>query len=72
MKNLISFCFLASLFFSFTTMNKMVKVTGKVIDQTSQSPLAFATIAFFDTKTNELIIGETTDEFGFFITKVST
>ncbi len=72
MKNLILFCLLASLFLSFTTTNKMVKVTGQVIDQTSQSPLGFATIAFFDAKTKDLIVGETTNEFGVFKTKVPT
>ena len=48
----------------------MVKVTGKVLDQTSQTPLGFATITILDAKSKNIIGGETTDESGFFKLKI--
>ena len=72
MKKLLSICLLASLFFSFTSSTKSVKVTGKVIDQTTQSPLGYATITFINSKTKNIVAGETTDESGIFKLKIPT
>lgn len=72
MKKLLSLCLLATLLLSFTTSNKMVNITGKTIDQTSQSPLGYATVTLLDATTKEVISGGTTDESGFFKLRVPT
>ena len=63
---------LLALIFIVTTLSisaqpeKNITVTGKVIDQSSQQPLEYATIAFYSSSDNQLVTGGVTDENGNF------
>lgn len=47
------------------------KLSGRVVDKSSQMPLEFATITVLDATTKEVITGEVTDESGMFMIAVS-
>ncbi|MFK7770892.1 MAG: TonB-dependent receptor [Saprospiraceae bacterium] len=72
MKKILSFCLFIFFLFSFSIPNKTVNITGKVVDQTSQTPLGYATITVLDAQTKSIVAGETTDESGTFKLKVPT
>ncbi|WP_349351613.1 TonB-dependent receptor [Flagellimonas sp. MMG031] len=52
------------LFFSITS--SFAQITGKVVDASNQSPLEYATVAFFDQETQQLVKGVITDGEGNF------
>ncbi|MFT7450097.1 MAG: hypothetical protein ACI9VN_000810, partial [Patescibacteria group bacterium] len=70
MKNIFILSLLSCLFLSFTTVNKTVKITGKVVDNSTQSPLAYATISLLDSKNKKIVSGISTDDSGSFTLKV--
>ncbi|OSY87467.1 TonB-dependent receptor [Tenacibaculum holothuriorum] len=45
-------------------ISAQVTIKGKVLEQTSNQPLEFATVILTDSKTNKIIAGETTNENG--------
>lgn len=72
MKKIISICVLALFISSFTYATKKVNISGKIVDQTTQSPLAYATVTVLNSATKEMVAGEATDESGVFKIKIPT
>ncbi len=69
--------FLIILFFSFFSIillsqssSQKYKISGKVLDKTSNSPLEFATVTFQNIKNPEIITGGMTDDKGLFLVEV--
>lgn len=52
--------------FSVLAQAPTYKIKGKIVDQTSRSPLIYATVSIMDMETGELIAGVVTDEQGYF------
>ena len=72
MKKTVLICLLTSFMLSFVKGEKMVNITGKVIDETSQTPLGYATVTLYDAETKKVFAGEITDESGAFTLRVPT
>ncbi|GAA4231833.1 outer membrane beta-barrel family protein [Postechiella marina] len=53
-------------------IKKEVRISGKIIDKETQQPLEYATIAFFNKRTNKVVTGGITDTKGMFNIPVDT
>ncbi|WP_250436736.1 TonB-dependent receptor domain-containing protein [Hanstruepera flava] len=58
--------FIGTTFFSYSQKSNEVTITGNVYDKTTNQPLEYATVAFFNTAENRLETGSITDAEGAF------
>lgn len=65
-KYLLTLIFIGLFFFSFSQNSKEVIITGKVFDKTTNQPLEYATVAFFNKAENRIETGGITDREGAF------
>ncbi len=66
-KIIISFLFTLNIIFSFSQSDaKKIKITGKIIEKTSNQPLEYATVSLINTKTSKTVFGGITNSLGEF------
>lgn len=71
-KNITPVLFGILLMFSFVSVAQTTKIEGRVVEQSSNQPLAYATVMLADKETNKPISGTTTTEEGTFVLETET